>query len=129
MRKNKLLFFFLLALSSTLILAFCIHVLVLKQLEKPLFGNMIIPAYAINAILALVIFLVLYIFRNKWKSYLGFLFLGGSMLKFLIFFIVFNPVYKNDGAIETVEFAAFFIPYFLSLSFETLFTARMLNNL
>ncbi|WP_298505464.1 hypothetical protein [uncultured Maribacter sp.] len=129
MRKYKILYSFLIALSSTLILVFCIHVLVLKQLAKPLFGNMIISAYVINAILALVIFVVLYVFRNKWKNYLGFLFLGGSMLKFLIFFIVFNPVYKNDGAVETVEFAAFFIPYFLSLSFETLFTARMLNNL
>ncbi len=129
MRNNKLLFTFLLALSCTLILVFGIHIFVLKQMEKPLFENLIVSAYTINVILAVLIFTLLYIFRNKWKSYLGFVFLGGSMLKFLIFFIVFNPIYKSDGVIETVEFAAFFTPYFLSLSFETIFAAKMLNNL
>lgn len=129
MKKNKLLYIFLFSLVTATLVTFFTHVFILKFLNKPLFDNLIIEAYSINAILALVIFSSLYIFRYKWTAQIGFLFLAGSFLKFIFFFIIFNPVYKNDGVVETLEFTAFFIPYLLSLFLETFFTAKMLNNL
>ncbi|MFT4832215.1 MAG: hypothetical protein ACI815_001867 [Psychroserpens sp.] len=129
MSKYNLLFTFCLVLGASSVLVFCLHLLFLEFFGYPLFDHMIILAYVVNTFLALVIFSALYIFRFKWRNQIGFLFLGGSMLKFLLFFIVFNPVYKSDGNMESLEFTAFFTPYLLCLLLETIFTARMLNKM
>lgn len=129
MPKNKILFPFLITFFTIIVITFGIHLFILNQLNKSLFSNMIVESYLVNSLLAISIFILLFFSRNKFKTQLGFFFLGGSILKFLFFFIIFNPVYKADGEIQAVEFAAFFIPYFLSLALETIFAARMLNNL
>lgn len=128
MSKNNFLFSFYFSLGLLCLLVFGIHILVLYLLQLPLFGYMMVQAYLLNVFLAVVIFTVLYLFRVKWKDQIGFLFLGGSMLKFVFFFIFFYPVYKRDGQMETMEFISFFIPYLVCLLLETLFTAKMLNS-
>ncbi|MCK0144140.1 hypothetical protein MWU78_00585 [Arenibacter sp. F26102] len=128
MSKHKLLFTFYLSLVLLSLLVFCLHVLVLYILGFPLFDHMIVLAYLLNMVLALIIFSALYWFRVKYRDQIGFLFLGGSMLKFLFFFIAFYPFYNADGNMESLEFTSFFVPYFLCLLLETLFTARMLNS-
>ncbi len=128
MSKHKLLFTFYLSLVLLSLLVFCLHVLVLYILGFPLFDHMIVLAYLLNMVLALIIFSALYWFRVKYRDQIGFLFLGGSMLKFLFFFIAFYPFYNADGNMESLEFTSFFVPYFLCLFLETLFTARMLNS-
>ena len=55
--------------------------------------------------------------------------MGGSFLKFAVFFVVFYPSYKADGDIQKVEFAAFFVPYVLALIVETYFASKMLNQM
>lgn len=128
MFKNNFLFSFYFSLGLLCLLVFGIHILVLYLLQLPLFGYLMVQAYLLNVFLAVVIFTVLYLFRVKWKDQIGFLFLGGSMLKFVFFFIFFYPVYKGDGQMETMEFISFFIPYLVCLLLETLFTAKMLNS-
>ncbi len=108
---------------------FTIHLGILYFLELPFFENQIVLAYAINLILAAIIFLVLHQYRVKFQNTLGFLFMGGSFLKFIVFFLVFYPAYKEDGKIQGVEFAAFFIPYLVALIFETVQASKMLNGL
>ena len=78
--------------------------------------------------MAMSIFLFMDRFKYKFKNTLGFLFMGGSSLKFIIFFIVFQPVYKLDGVTSKSEFAAFFIPYALCLSLEVYSLVKMLNK-
>ena len=63
------------------------------------------------------------------KTQLGFLFIAGSFLKFLLFFLFFYPEFKSDGVIDQGEFASFFVPYFLALIVETYFAAVLLKNL
>jgi hypothetical protein len=128
MSKNKFLFTFYLSLVLLSLLVFCLHILILYLFGFPLMDHMIVLAYLLNVVLALVIFSVLYWFRVKWRDQIGFLFLGGSMLKFLFFFIVFYPFYNADGNMETLEFTSFFVPYLICLLLETFFTARMLNS-
>ena len=128
MSKNKFLFTFYLSLVLLSLLVFCLHILILYMFGFPLLDHMIVLAYLLNVVLALVIFSVLYWFRVKWRDQIGFLFLGGSMLKFLFFFIVFYPIYNGDGNMETLEFTTFFVPYLVCLLLETFFTARMLNS-
>lgn len=126
--QNKFLFTFYLSLVLLGFLVFCLHLLILYIFGFPLLDHMIVLAYLLNVVLALIIFSVLYWFREKWRDQIGFLFLGGSMLKFLFFFLVFYPFYSADGNMESLEFTTFFIPYLLCLVLETFYTARMLNS-
>ena len=129
MNNKSLLHTFYLSVLILSFILFGFHLLILYALRVPLFDNMIIWAYLVNMIMALGIFSVLYFFRSKWKDQLGFLYLAGSMLKFVVFFIVFYPVYKLDGHMAGLEFSTFFVPYLLALILETIFTAKMLNSL
>lgn len=120
-------FFALLALL--LLLSFGMHIWVLSGKDLSIFDNLIIRSYVGNALLAGIIFLLLYRFRQKLKNQIGFLFMGGSFLKFIFFFLLFYPTYKSDGEMSGLEFASFFVPYLICLFLETFFTSKMLKNL
>lgn len=119
---------FSLTLISVLAIAFGIHVFILSQLELPLFDNRIIAAYLVNCLLALVIYLSLFLLKTKMPEQLGFLYMGGSFVKFLFFFIFFYPFYKLDGGLDSYEFAAFFVPYVISLILETFGVIQFLKK-
>lgn len=129
MQKNNLLFQFLFFLGIGLLLAYGAHLFVLSSKGLPLSGNLIVRSYVVNGILAVAIFILLYRFRKKLKNQIGFLFMGGSLLKFVFFFLLFYPTYKSDGDMSGLEFAAFFVPYAVALFLETFFTSKMLKNL
>ena len=110
---------FSLLLLVLLTAALAIHLFILHSLELPLWDNKILLAYIVNYILAVAIYGALYLLQHRMTSQLGFLYMGGSLLKFLFFFILFYPSYKLDGEMSNAEFAAFFIPYSISLILET----------
>jgi len=120
---------FSIKLVVVLTVVFIAHILILKFADLPLFENKIVSAYISNVVLAIVIFGLLYKLKDKYKVQLGFLYLAGSALKFLVFFIVFYPFYKADGTISKLEFAAFFVPYVLCLVLETFSLSKWLNKL
>ena len=105
------------------------HLGILQFSGQPIFQNLIVEAYLINWVLAILIFYILYRYRYRFQNALGFLFMAGSFLKFLVFFIVFYPIYKGDGEMQRLEFAAFFVPYLIALIFETVQASKMLNRL
>ena len=119
---------FSLTLIFVLSIVFGIHIFVLYKLGSPLFDNRIIAAYLVNCSLALVIYLTLFLLKNKMSEQIGFLYMGGSFVKFLIFFIFFYPYYKIDGGLDSLEFAAFFVPYLISLILETLGVIEFLKK-
>ena len=129
MLKNNLPLQFVISLFLSLILALCIHLGVLYAKELTLWDNLILWSYGINLLLAAAIFFPIYIYRQRLKHQVGFYYMAGSFLKFLVFFIVFYPVYKLDGHMDTLEFAAFFVPYAICLAIETIFTSIMLHRL
>ncbi|RKN82734.1 DUF6168 family protein [Ulvibacterium marinum] len=120
---------FLIVLIAVLGLLFFIHVALLRSSGFPPYGNMLVWSYLVNGLLAAAIFILLYVFRKKLKNSIGFLFMAGSFLKFIVFFIVFYPSYKIDGDMNKLEFAAFFVPYAICLILETVFTAKMLQKM
>ena len=95
---------------------------------KPI-GDLLAVSYLFNFFMAFAIFAGLYLVRFRMKQQIGFLFMGGSLLKFLLFFLFFYPSFIGDGTISRAEFSSFFVPYFLALATETYFTASMLKNL
>ena len=109
-------------------LVFATHLLVLNTLEKPLFDNLMTAAYVANVLMAGGIYALLYLFRKKFRNEIGYLFMGGSFLKFAVFFIFFYPVYKEDGDITRLEFATFFVPYVTCLIIETIGVKSFLQD-
>jgi F0F1-type ATP synthase assembly protein I len=118
-----------LLLLGSLGILFLIHLQAQLYLNIPSGSDMLLLSYVLNFILALAIFIGLFALRNRLKNQIGFLYMGGSMLKFLVFFLVFYPGYRADGIVSKSEFAAFFVPYLLCLILETVYTAKMLNTL
>ncbi|WP_242092353.1 hypothetical protein [Aestuariivivens sediminicola] len=110
-------------------ITFYIHIGALKVFGLALFENEIILSYTVNLILVVLIFGVLYLLRNRFTAQLGFLFLVGSLLKFAIFFILFYPIFKEDGVLSKLEFASFFVPYAIGLIIETISLGNWLNKL
>ena len=127
--KLKTNFGFALILLFANVFVFAGHLAVLSSLGLNLWENMLIPAYVVNFLLALAIGLALYAMRYKYTQSLGFILLGGTALKFLVFFLVFNPIYSENGDVQRVEFATFFIPYTVNLIVETTFLVRVLNRM
>jgi len=119
---------FIFILFISLLVVFSLHIAVLHFKELPLFQDKIIAAYVVNFLMATGIYLALFIFKKKYTEQLGFLYLGGSFIKFILFFIFFYPYYKADGQLTTSEFMAFFIPYAISLLFETLGVIKFLKK-
>jgi hypothetical protein len=91
--------------------------------------NKLTDGYIINAIMAITIFVAIERIKKIKPEIAGFVFMGGSALKFLVFFMVFYPFYKQDGTISKAEFLSFFTPYALSLVVEVFFLMKSLNEL
>jgi hypothetical protein len=111
-----------------LVFVFWMHTYVLEIKNLPIYNDKIVLSYVVNAVLAIVIFLVLFFLRKKQRDQLGFLFMFGSFLKFTFFFVFFYPGYNEDGDITRLEFMAFFIPYAFSLFVETMSLITLLNG-
>ena len=65
--------------------------------------------------------------QNKHVDKLGFVSLGGTLIKFVIFF-VFDPLFEEYGDTTRSEFAIFFITYVCATIIETVFLVRILNK-
>lgn len=115
-------------LSIALFISYFIHAHYVSQYADITTGQFYL-SYSVNFILTLAITITLYMLRIKQAHNLGFIFMGGSLFKFLIFFLIFYPEYALDGEISKTEFGLFFIPYAISLTLETTFLIRILNKM
>lgn len=89
---------------------------------------LLLQAYAMNFILAALLFLLIYRLRVNHPDKLGFVFMLGSGIKFTLFFVFFNPSIQFDGVTTKAEFLSFFVPYALSTLVETTSLIRLLNK-
>ena len=110
---------FCLGLIFTLTITFLIHISLLKFTANNLWDDMIIQAYLFNTFITAIIYFILHYNLKKRSIYIAWIFLLGSLVKFSVFFIFFHPFLSSDGIIENLEFFSFFIPYSVSLIFET----------
>jgi len=115
-------------LTVFLCIFFTLHLAVLYYLKLPLFDNQILGAYVFNYVMTLSIYFLLHKKSKTQTEQLGFLFMAGSFLKFIFFFLLFYNTYKADGKIDRQEFLAFFIPYLVCLFLETFTLAKRLNK-
>lgn len=125
---KKTTFKFLTVLLLVIVAVFAAHLFILQNMQLPIFADRILLSYLLNYALAASILLFIQSRFNKKSSQTGFIFLGGSGIKFLVFFLVFYPIYREDGTMSTSEFAAFFVPYATCLILEVAFLSKQLNN-
>ena len=118
-------FTFLITLLLSIV--FGIHLFALDSHSLPLFENKIITSYIINYILTILIFTGLVLLKKKFSESLGYIFFIGSFIKFIVFFILINPSFKEDGDVSRIEFVSFFIPYAIALVFEVIFLIKVLR--
>lgn len=120
---------FIILICIVLASSFFVHIVLLDFNGFLRFDNLIIRSYLVNGLLASLIFIILFLLKEKLKNQIGFLFIAGSLLKFIVFFIFFYPIYRQDGVMEKVEFYAFFVPYLIALFIETFYIFKMLKKL
>ena len=124
MKFNALFLFFLLYG-----IAFFLHLSILYSFDLPLWEHQLSLCYVSNFVLAALILWVLLSVFKKNKDQVSFLFMGSSLFKFILFFVVFYPGYKADGVVQKIEVLTFFIPYFVCLSLETGILVQKLNKI
>jgi hypothetical protein len=115
-KKLSKIVFYLLVLLLT---SFAVHALSQQKLFNDLYANHLILSYSLQMILAVATYTLLMVLHKKHKDKLGFIYITGSILKFIIAYVVLRPVFNDDGQISRPEFLALFIPYLLALAFNT----------
>jgi len=126
---NKKSISFAVQLLALLVLIGILHASYLYTRNFPIGIDLILLGYAVNFALALAIYIILVRFAELQNKNLGFIFLFGSMLKFVVYFIFFDPLFTGDGNLSKQEFFSFFIPYLACLIVETVALAKLLREM
>ena len=119
---------FVIQLLAVLFIAGALHYAYFyaNRIEIP--QSTLIFCYLVNYILALAIYFTLVKLVADENKYVGFVFLVGSAVKFLAYFLIFDPLFKQDGQLSRVEFFLFFTPYLISLVVETIALVKLLRT-
>lgn len=128
MKKTPFLFQFFLLFFVGLCAAMGIHYFAYSfaSLSAPLF--LLGTTYVLLFITTFIIVGIIYALRKKLYNQIGFLFLGGSLLKFALYFLYLNPVYQQNNLPKKQAFLLFFIPYLISLITEAIYVSKLLKN-
>ena len=84
--------------------------------------------YGVNFVLAVLIFWAVLATYKKNAMLVGFVFMGGSILKFGFFFLLIYTEFKEDGLVGRDELSLFFVPYLISLFSITYAASRVLQR-
>lgn len=85
-------------------------------------------SYVVNLMLGIIVFVVIEFLKKSQTNIIGFIFLAGSMFKFLVYFIYIYPLLVESGELTKPKFFVFFIPYSICLIVEIIFLVRLMNN-
>ena len=118
---------FALILLGLLIASFALQLSIYSAQDYPLLSGYIIPSYAFNYGYALMTFIILLIAHKKKSNQIGFLYMGMSLLKLIIFMVGFKRLFMQDGDMDNFETLGFLIPYILCLFSETIYLVRLLK--
>lgn len=114
--------------SALLAVVFATHSYVFTTMGLAWNSHQIIAAYLVNMAVVIFIIAAIILLPDMFSQARGQIFLGGSLLKFLLFFVMFYPAYKQDGDLSRVEFFTFFVPYSFCLLAETFISIRLINS-
>ena len=124
MKSNKFIF----TLFTVLAIIFGLHIWVTHEMNFSLNISKVGISYFVNYIIAIAIFKLFTVFIGKKSELLGFIFLFGSLFKFVIYFLVLRPIISETESTSKVEFSFFFIPYAICLVIEIYFLVKTLHS-
>lgn len=120
---------FALQLTGILVLLALLHMGFLFARNNSIPFDLILMGYVINFAMAMGIYFAMVSLAKKQNKNLGFVFLFGSTLKFAVYFLIFNPLFMQDGSLSKLEFFTFFVPYIACLVVETLALVKLLREI
>ncbi len=82
-------------------------------------------SYVFNGIFTLLFVVGILVFSNKFKDQIGFIFMGGSLVKIGLFIGISK---LNDMDIDKNVFLDFFVAYVICLILEVYFVSRILKS-
>jgi len=126
---NKKIIIFTSQLLGAILIVGVLHIGFLYARNLEFDFTLVLLGYVINFAMALGIYSVLLYFSEKKNKNLGFLFMFGSTLKFVIYFLIFDPIFMLDRKLTKVEFFIFFVPYFTCLLVETFGLIKLLREI
>ena len=126
---NKKIIIFTSQLLGAILIVGLVHIAFLFTRNLDFDFTLVLLGYVINFAMALGIYSALLYFAEKKNKNLGFLFMFGSTLKFVIYFLIFDPIFMLDGKLTKVEFFIFFLPYFTCLFVETFALLKLLREI
>ncbi len=126
---DKKIISFTLQLTALLVFLGLLHMAFFYARATEIPFDLIGLGYLVNFAMALAIYYVMVQVAKKQNKNLGFVFLFGSTLKFAIYFLIFNPLFMQDGGLSKLEFFTFFIPYIACLILETLSLVKLLKGI
>ena len=115
-------------LYSVLIFIVVLAWLVQQELTPKELHGILARCYVFNTVLAVLIYVVILRLKDRHSEKIGFVFLIGSGLKFLLFFLLLYPAFNADGELSSMEFASFFIPYIVTTVAENVVLVRQLSR-
>ena len=115
---------FLLSSFVLLSISFYIHFGYISVLDE----TTMYKSYGVNLILGIIVFVVIEFLKKSHTNILGFIFLAGSLFKFLVYFVFIYPLLIETGELTKPKFFIFFIPYSICLVLEIIFLVRLMNN-
>ena len=110
-------------------LIFILHILGRLTMSMDFWTWIMLQSYLLNILLGLGLIAVAQRLLLRQSSYVGWVFIGLSGLKFILFFALIWPQIRQDGITTSGEFASFFIPYLSCLFMELRFLSKRLNAL
>ena len=126
---NKKLKSFLLVLIPFTLLFFSLQYFVVEHLkETKTFFYSTWSIYTFHFFATLLIYLFIVFVQKTFSDKTGFAFMACSLLKMMAAVIFLLPLIMNKEQSALNDVITFFIPYFLYLLLETVFTVKMLNN-
>ncbi|MGB6151351.1 MAG: DUF6168 family protein [Pricia sp.] len=110
------------------IVGFYAHENILRASEKTL-GFSLRHIYIFHALFSFSICTLLLVLSKlpNLAPQLGFLYLGGFLLKFLAFAVVFQNIIIGEAALSIVEAVSLMVPIALFLGLEVYFVAKILR--
>lgn len=117
---------FLIVFFGVLLTCYFAHTFIISHFDCKSNNKLLMFSYVFNGVFTILLTSVIFIMSQKLKDQLGFIFMGGSLVKIGAFLVILKL--RNLGIDKSVFFD-FFIPYFLSLILEVYYISKLLNTI
>ena len=111
------------------VLLYFLHWTFLSNREVQLSYSFLLFSYLINMGVVIFYLFLFYKVLAKLKIPMGIYLIVSMCTKAVLYFLYFQPFFKEDGSIQRYEFLIFFIPYLYALFFGVWLLAQIIGDL